>query len=167
MNIETATRDDLPGIVALETGFPAGERWNDQLWSDELAAADRLVLAAHLSDLDGRSCDLVGAATFQLVGDTADLHRVVVAEQHRRRGFARVMVVTGLHWAKGSGASRLLLEVRHDNAAAVAFYSDLGFLVIGERRDYYAAGAHALVMELVLTGLDLDAVGAWGTEVAQ
>lgn len=167
MNIETATRADLPAIVALEEGFPAGERWNGQLWSDELAAGDRLVLAAHLSDLDGRSCGLVGAATFQVVGDTADLHRVVVAEPHRRRGFARVMVVTGLHWAKGAGASRVLLEVRRDNAAAVAFYRNLGFRDIGERRDYYATGVHALVMELVLTGLDLDAVGAWGTEVAR
>lgn len=167
MNIQTAVPADLPGMVALETSFPVAERWSEQLWADELAATDRLVLAAHLTDLDGRPAELVGAATLQLVGDTADLHRVVVAGAHRRRGFARVMVVTGLHWARRAGASRVLLEVRQDNAAAVGFYRNLGFLVIGERRDYYAAGAHALVMELVLTGLDLDAVGVNGAEVAQ
>lgn len=167
MNVQAATVADLPGVLALEEGFPAGERWSRQLWADELAAADRLVLAAHLTDLDGRSGEVVAAATFQLVGDTADLHRVVVAENHRRRGLARVMAVTGLHWARGGGAARALLEVRHDNAPAVALYRNLGFLVIGERRDYYATGVHALVMELELAGLDLDAVGARGTEMAQ
>lgn len=167
MNIETASVSDLLAIVALEAAFPEGERWSEQLWADELAAGDRLVLVARPTDLAGLDSNPVGVVTFQLVGDTADLHRVVVGPDHRRRGLARVLVTTGLHWARGAGASRMLLEVRDDNVAAVALYADLGFRVIGERRDYYAAGAHALVMELLLTGAELDAVGVIGTEAAQ
>lgn len=150
MNIRTATVADLPGILPLEASFPEAERWSEPLWADELAAADRLVLVAQLENSDGHPGELVGTATFQLVADTADLHRVVVAEAQRRRGFARGLVDAGLGWARGAGAARILLEVRHDNEAAVAFYRGLGFLEIGERRDYYAPGAHALVMELGL-----------------
>lgn len=164
MSERTATVSDLPGLVALEDSFAAAERWNRQLWSDELAAGDRLVL---VTGPVGVGVELTGAATFQLVGDTADLHRVVVAAGHRRHGLARSLVGAGLRWAGEQGATRVLLEVRHDNEPAVALYRSLGFVVIGERRDYYAAGAHALVMELVLAGLDPDAVDATETEVAR
>ncbi|MCC2592269.1 GNAT family N-acetyltransferase [Tessaracoccus sp. OS52] len=166
MIVEAAVASDLAGLVALEQWFPERERWSEQLWAEELAAQDRFVLVSRV-DEDGAPHRVVGAATFQCVGDTADLHRVVVADGYRRRGFARVMLLAGLHWAKQSGASRMVLEVRQDNEVAIAFYRTYGFRDIGVRRDYYAAGANALVMELPLQGLDLDAIGLWGMEAAK
>jgi ribosomal-protein-alanine N-acetyltransferase len=48
--------------------------------------------------------------------------------------------------------ARLFLEVERSNAAAVSLYRSLGFVVAGERRNYYpdagSAGSDALVMRL-------------------
>ena len=45
-------------------------------------------------------------------------------------------------------ADRLLLEVREDNTAALAFYARSGFTEIDRRPRYYADGATAVVLRL-------------------
>lgn len=99
------------------------------------------------------SAGLAGVATLQLVGDTADLHRVVVAPERRGRGIGRALVEAGLAWVAGRGADRVLLEVEHDNAPALALYRGLGFAELARRTDYYGAGRHALVMQYEITEL--------------
>ena len=42
--------------------------------------------------------------------------------------------------------SRLLLEVREDNAAACAFYAARGFAEINRRTRYYSDGTTAVVL---------------------
>lgn len=142
--VEHATEADVDGIVRLEDAFVAGERWSRALWADEVVGADRHV--GVVRDASG----VIAAATFQVVVDVADLHRIVVDGRHRRRGLARALLAEGSDWARGRGADRMLLEVRHGNAAALAFYEASGFTRIAERRDYYAPGAHAVVMERAL-----------------
>ena len=52
--------------------------------------------------------------------------------------------------ARESGADRLLLEVREDNAGALAFYAARGFVEVDRRRRYYRDGATAVVMRFGL-----------------
>lgn len=123
--------------------FAPGERWSARLWQDELDAEDRLVVVQ-------RDIDLVAAATFQLVFDTVDLHRVMVRPGYRGLGLAQQLVAAGSHWAQDRGADRMLLEVRHDNSAALGLYGRLGFSTIDTRRDYYGTGLDARVMQVEL-----------------
>lgn len=160
MIVEVAMPSDVAGVAELEQWFPAQERWSVASWEAEVTGEDRFVLVARPA-LGGET---LGAATFQLVDDTVDLHRIVVAGPHRRRGLARVMMMTGLHWAVQAGAARMMLEARADNAGAIELYRSYGFRPLTTRHDYYAPGAHALVLELQLSGLDVDAIGPWGTE---
>ncbi|WP_296136972.1 GNAT family N-acetyltransferase [uncultured Tessaracoccus sp.] len=132
-----ATRADLPGLVALEAAFPARERWSETLWADELAGPGRLVLVERA---DGR---LLGAATWRRTEDVADLDRIVVAPEARRRGVADALLGAGTAQLR----CRTLLEVRDDNAPAIALYTKHGFTTIARRPDYYGAGRDALVME--------------------
>lgn len=150
---------DVPGLLELEQGaFPASERWSEQSWLDELAATDRLVLAGR--DADER---VMAAATFQCVADTADLHRIMVAREHRGEGVAKQLMNAGLEWAQGVGASRMLLEVREDNDAALGLYEGCGFEMIARRNDYYGPGVHALVMGVEL-GIERGPDQGWGPE---
>ncbi|QLQ16535.1 MAG: GNAT family N-acetyltransferase [Micropruina sp.] len=64
----------------------------------------------------------------------------------RRRGVASGLVADGLAWATEQGARRMLLEVEHTNVPALALYAGVGFAEIARRADYYAPGAHAIVM---------------------
>jgi ribosomal-protein-alanine N-acetyltransferase len=60
--------------------------------------------------------------------------------------------------AVDGAADRLLLEVREDNAGAIAFYESQGFVEIARRRLYYRDGATAVVLSLGLERRD-GAVG--------
>ena len=78
-----------------------------------------------------------------VVGDIAELQRIAVepaAGAGSRRAARRV--VAG---PKADGAERLLLEVREDNAGALAFYAAAGFVEIDRRPRYYRDGATAVV----------------------
>lgn len=158
MIVEPATDADLDGILALESSFETP--WSRDSWLAELEGADRLVLAAKRR-LDGA---LIGAACFRMVDEVADLNRIVVSPEHRRLGLARVMIVAGLQWAISRGAARMLLEVEHTNEPAIRLYRGYGFKQIAQRRDYYAPGAHALILERALEGVDVDSVGTWDME---
>ena len=157
MMVESAELTDLPDILELEAHFETP--WSEQSWREELTGRGRLVLIARLQD--GAT---VGVAAFQLVDDVADLHRIVVAPQQRRLGFARVMLMAGLQWAIGQGARRMLLEVDATNAAAIQLYPGYGFVTVATRRDYYGPGADALILERRLEGVDADSVGMWDME---
>lgn len=145
--ISSAIPADLDAIMALErAGFDVGARWSEASWTAELSGSDRCVLVVR----DGTR--LAGVATFQAVADVADLHRVVVAPEERGRGIGRVLIEAGIDWAAEQCADRMLLEVEHDNAPAVALYHRLGFAELARRNDYYGAGRHALVMQKELIG---------------
>ncbi len=140
MTVTTAVEHDLAGIHSLELCFAAEDRWSETAWRDELVAADRWVGVVRDSG------HVVAAATFQVAGDLADLHRVVVAPSHRGRGLARDLVSRGMAWAVGRGAASILLEVAADNGPARTLYASLGFQELTVRRDYYGAGRDAVVM---------------------
>lgn len=142
MIVSLAKADDLTGLLELEAlGFDAAQRWSEQSWRAELVAADRLVL---VSRGDER---IEAVACFSVLGDTAELLRVIVHPAVRRRGWARRLLNAGKQWAQAAGAERMLLEVRHDNAAALEVYAVAGFAPIAQRRDYYGTGQHGVVME--------------------
>jgi len=44
-----------------------------------------------------------------------------------------------LQIAQHQGAVRVFLEVRHANTPARAFYKQLNFCEVGQRRDYYSS----------------------------
>ncbi|NLE98462.1 MAG: GNAT family N-acetyltransferase [Propionibacterium sp.] len=137
MNLAEATAADLAAIVALEESFPARERWSEASWRGELDGDRRLTLVARDADV------LVGVAAFEVGPDVADLHRIVVHPAYRRRGAAESLLAEGVERL----GSRVLLEVRDDNAPARALYEKHGFRVIDRRADYYGAGVDALVYE--------------------
>ena len=139
---QRALASDGCQLAALDAAcFEPRERWSEQLWADELAASDRLVVVQRDAG------DLVAAATFQQVADMVDLHRVMVHPTRRGLGLALQLVAAGAEWAQPRGAERMLLEVRHDNTPALGLYERLGFTRIDRRPDYYGPGAHAEVMQ--------------------
>jgi len=89
---------------------------------------------------------VVGHAVVSLVLDIAELQRIAVAEEHRRSGVAARLLASVVDVTRRTTADRLLLEVREDNAGALAFYAGQGFVEIDRRRGYYRDGATAIVL---------------------
>jgi [ribosomal protein S18]-alanine N-acetyltransferase len=70
-------------------------------------------------------------------GDDAELLTIAVAQGERRQGWGRKIFEALENEANKRSLTRWVLEVRHNNLAAVALYKSLGFMEISVRKAYY------------------------------
>ena len=146
--VRDATAADLDDVARLEAECLGRDAWSAGLVEAGLRA--ELPTVGYLvAELAG---EVVGHAVTSLAGDVAELQRIAVAGGHRRHGIASALLDAVRERAAGAGAERVLLEVREDNAGAIAFYGRAGFVELARRRRYYADGATALVLQVELSG---------------
>jgi len=135
-----ATLDDLPALAALEDAC-FDDAWSADSVEDELRHPDAVVLVV---DDPGGGMP-VAYASWRKVLDEAELLRLAVEPRKRRRGLAGVLLAGGDTVLAAAGCSACFLEVREDNAGAIAFYEATGFHRIGRRRGYYAGVCDAFI----------------------
>lgn len=140
-DIGKAQIGDIELIMEIEEScFDVREQWSQQSWTNEFFAGDRQILVAHTGD-----GGLLGVITVQLVGATADLHRVAVASGSRRLGAAAALINSSIAGVRHRGGDQMILEVAEDNHAAISLYTKLGFAEINRRANYYG-DVDAIVM---------------------
>ena len=134
----------LPAVFELEESLFAGEEWSrDQFYSElALMPESRMYWVA----LDNKR--VVGYFGEMIVDDFADIATVALAPEYRRRGIATRMFEIMQAEAVRRGATRMLLEVRTNNTAAIELYKKLNFDIIAERPNYYGPGLSAYLMQL-------------------
>jgi [ribosomal protein S18]-alanine N-acetyltransferase len=140
--IRPATPADVDAITRLER-----DNLGDDAWSPVLVAegvAGELPTVHYLVAEDGE--EVVGHAVVSVVAEISELQRIAVDATHRRRGLATRLLEEVVDLVLREGADRLLLEVREDNAGAIAFYAARGFVEIDRRRRYFRDGGTAVVM---------------------
>ena len=148
MTVRPAVEADLAAIAASEADNLGVEAWSWGLVEEGVAG--RLPTVHYLvAEEDGQ---VVGHAVASLVAEIAELQRIAVAGSHRRRGIGGDLLEEVVALAAGSGADRLLLEVRADNDAALGFYATHGFVEVDRRPRYYRDGAAAVVLRRTLGG---------------
>ena len=136
---------DLASCAELERKlFADDDPWREAAFAAELAAGHYYVAAK--TD-DGT---LVGYAGMAMVGRPpqaeAEVHTIGVDPRCQRTGIGRLLLRALLARADAALAT-IYLEVRIDNAAAIALYASEGFAVVGIRRRYYQpSGADAYTM---------------------
>jgi ribosomal-protein-alanine N-acetyltransferase len=146
--IRPATEADIEAIADLEAESLGADAWSEGLVADGVRGhLPTIVYLVAESEADG---EVVGHAVASIVADIAELQRIAVSPTSRRRGLATELLDAVLARARDGGADRLLLEVREDNAGAVAFYTAAGFGEVARRRRYYRDGATAVVLGLSL-----------------
>ncbi len=141
--IRPATAADVDEIAWLEQ-----ENLGDDAWSRGLVeegVAGKLPTVRYLVAEYG--VVVVGHAVVSVVADISELQRIAVDAAHRRARASRpASWTTAVGLARSEGADRLLLEVREDNAGAIAFYAARGFVEIDRRPRYFRDGGTAVVM---------------------
>jgi ribosomal-protein-alanine N-acetyltransferase len=139
------TGADLDAVIAIEEMiYP--HPWTRGNFSDALVAGYHCWIAECGGEMAGYTVVTIAAGEVHLLN-------LSVASPWQRRGIGREMLNFVLRLARGSGAGRILLEVRPSNSAARALYAAAGFAEIGTRRGYYPAEESredAIVLELVL-----------------
>lgn len=144
--LRPVTSQDLVALADLERALFGADAWSEALLRAELDGPGRRCVVAVV---DGEPA---GYAVTMLVGDVADLQRVAVRRDRQRTGVARMLLRAVLDRARADGAERVLLEVGAGNEAALALYTDSGFVEVTRRRRYYRDGTDAVVLERPLGG---------------
>ncbi|WP_040774582.1 ribosomal protein S18-alanine N-acetyltransferase [Nocardia pneumoniae] len=157
VRIEPMVPADIARCVELEQLlFPEDDPWAAVAFQSELAGPHNRYITAR--DDDGR---MVGYAGIALLGDAehpeAEVHTIGVDPRCHRAGIGTLLLEALLAEA-GRRGGPVFLEVRTDNAPAIALYAKHGFHIIGLRKNYYhPSGADAYTMRRpALTGAERE-----------
>ncbi|HVL38814.1 MAG TPA: ribosomal protein S18-alanine N-acetyltransferase [Fimbriimonadaceae bacterium] len=105
--------------------------WSERSFRNELDNPHSMFLVAFLGG------SLVGYGGIWKVVDEAHVTTVAVAQDARRQGIGRRLMVELLERAKESGMRCSTLECRAGNEAAVRLYEHLGYTITNRRKAYY------------------------------
>lgn len=154
INLRTATPDDIPAIIALQTQIWE-PTYRDILSADQIqymfdqlyapdALLNQMTVRGHTfvlaeTQTDEQTPELVGFASYGLAGKAADvpvgqafkLHKIYVLPSTQGTGLGRQLLVEVELRCWQNGGNELLLNVNRYNKARL-FYEKLGFQVIRE-----------------------------------
>lgn len=127
---------DLEAVQALDAALFGPTSWSlETFWSELAAGPSRWYVVAE----DERG-ELAGYAGLLAGGAEADVQTIGVAPAAQGRGLGTRLLRALTAEAVRRGATSLLLEVRADNAPAIALYTREGFERLAIRRRYYQPG---------------------------
>jgi ribosomal-protein-alanine N-acetyltransferase len=142
---------DVETVLPTERDLFGPTAWTAETFWSELAAPGRwYVVAADTTDVEAAGAGApLGYAGLMVFGADADVQTIAVSRVAQGRGVGSALLDALVAEAARRGATTLLLEVRADNAPAIALYTSRGFERIAVRRRYYQPGdVDAHVMRL-------------------
>lgn len=147
LRIRTMKLEDIPEVLEIDRrSFPSP--WSERTYRLELTGnPSARFFVAEASAKSGPV--VIGFLGYWLIVDEAHISTFAIAPAFRRRGVGTRLLKTALRAAAKQGATRVTLEVRESNAAAIAMYRAMGFETHSRKREYYRDnGEDALVMIL-------------------
>ena len=143
-----ATCEDLDRILEIEqVSFPTP--WTRAALAEEL---NRPWSFFHV--LRGPGSDVLAYLNYWVVYDEVHVLNLATHPDHRRRGYARALLVPMIQLAERNAAQRIHLEVRPSNLAAQRLYASLGFSLVGTRPGYYADTREDALLYALTLGSD-------------
>ena len=121
---------DMLGSVASLEAECFAEPWSEK--SLELLLGERGVGFAVM--LDGAAIAYGGMLC---VLDEGQITNIAVSREHRRKGLARLILLSLEEYAQQNGIEILSLEVRESNIAARSLYRSDGWSEVGVRKNFY------------------------------
>lgn len=143
VTIRVAMPDDAGVIEQMETICFDGDRLSRRSLAHHLQSPTADVLVAMLGG------QIVGYAMvfYRRSASVARLYSIATLPTARGKGVAAALMDAAERAARRRGCAALRLEVREDNAGAIALYRRLGYEQFGRHADYYFDGAPALRFE--------------------
>jgi ribosomal-protein-alanine N-acetyltransferase len=137
---------DLDAIAKLERESFPEDQVSRRSFAYYLRSPERPVIAVTIEG------ELAGYVLIALTkgGRSARIYSIAVDPRFARRGVGAALIAATERFALRHELEAVTLEVRYDNAAAIALYEKCGFRPFGEHEDYYSDGAAALRYKKVL-----------------
>lgn len=131
LRYRTMRHSDLDLVVQNET-LTTAHPWSKRIFADCLRAGYQCWVLASRDQL-------IGHGVMSVAIGESHLLNLCVHPDHQRAGHGRRLLRFLLERAARMEAEVCFLEVRQSNLPARALYKSMGFVPIGERRQYYPA----------------------------
>jgi RimJ/RimL family protein N-acetyltransferase len=165
VEVRPATSGDAAALVELAQavgGEPEGWLITDGEWrsvGDERRYLRAIRRSAHAAVLVAEADDrIVGRLSISRDPHPASRHvadvGLMVAQDARRRGTGRALMLAAEDWARDVGVTKIELHVFPYNEAALALYEELGYRREGLRLRHYRRGDELL--DVVLMAKDIS-----------
>ncbi|MER3547076.1 MAG: GNAT family N-acetyltransferase, partial [Rhodanobacteraceae bacterium] len=137
--IRRARADDLDALTALEESAFDHDRVSRAQWRRHVASASAAVLVAE------KAGKVAGCALlfFRRGSKRARLYSIAISHAARGRGAGAALLQAAEDEARKRGCDTMRLEVRSDNAAAIALYEKCGYSRRRLEPGFYENGAAA------------------------
>ncbi len=119
---------DLAGLEKLCFSSP----WSADSLMEELENSFAFFLVAFFED------EMAGYIGIQEIAGECNITSIAVLPEFRRKGIAQAMLTAAEAGARERNCGFITLEVRLSNNTAIALYRKNGFIVAGERKDFYS-----------------------------
>lgn len=149
---KTSTQDNgaykiLAQLAQIESKLFVHDAWSAAQINSLLAQPFNHIIYA----TDELNTRLVGYCFYSHIFEDAEILRIGTCLDYQQQGIASQLLTDMMQICQATGAERVLLEVRKDNHAAIAFYQKHGFEQIAVRKNYYenhdTTKTHALIMQ--------------------
>lgn len=154
MMIRRMTAADISSVAELEARI-FSVPWSVQGFADTLYREDVLFFVAYEEE------KLLGYAGVYCTADEGEITNIAVSPPARRHGVGRALMEKLANALAGQRIERIVLEVRVSNEAAIRLYEQMGFAVVGTRKNFYEKpleDAYVMVREPVVSTGGEDAL---------
>ena len=86
----------------------------------------------------GESGQTAGFLLWRWIADESEILTFGVVPEFRNKGIGYKMLTHFFALARHNAINRIILEVAEDNIPAFQLYQQLGFTIVGQRKNYYA-----------------------------
>ncbi len=134
----------IQAVADIETIIQLQDAWSYKTLS-ELLAQDSIYLL-----VVNQNAEIVGYCLHQVIFEQAEILRIGTHPDYQRQGIASQLFAKLNQQLKALKVESLLLEVRADNAPAIALYEKQQFSIIHRRKGYYQQPQQPTIDALIM-----------------
>ena len=142
----------IEAIATIESMVQPHDAWTYQALVELLKqeSISMLVVYEENNKKGGADNNVIGYCLYQVVFEQAEILRIGTHPDYQRQSIASQLFATLNNELINNKVESLLLEVRADNAPALALYEQQAFAVIHTRKNYYQLPHQPSVDALIL-----------------
>jgi len=127
----------LQAVANIETLVQPEDPWTKKTLAEMLAQDSTHIMIVYKPEDKADNNKVIGYCLYQVIFEQAEILRIGTHPDYQRQSIASQLFATLNNELINNKVESLLLEVRADNAPALALYERQGFVVIHKRKSYY------------------------------
>ena len=115
--------------------------WTKSQWERELTDPKRICIGV----IDIETKKLLAICSAWIVIEELNITSIAVHPIHQRKGLGKLLISDLIKRSNSLLTNYIHLEVKDTNETAKAFYKSMGFIIVGNRSNFYKDGSDAII----------------------